>query len=1106
MKTLIKYFLITSCLLFSNSNVYLQLKFEEKDNINFIKQKSDLQEIKKMINDIIINFGKSFKYYNELKKGCYEITGNKKNGYNLKIFEINSKRVLDVIKIKKNNLSYSLYNFSIDKIKFSSLLDETILKNDNMNKFAPKFDVLYVTNNILKDQEILNTDDFDAGKVLSREICLEHFFNSVTYEPAPIFKDLQGGIFLPKNDQSGRVILTDKTFCSYVYADLEYLETERVRYYGQYGRYRNEFCVLTGITTGRFDENTINYSIYFADMGNSRIVKIIYKLEGTNFGFDTSTYQIVIDNYTTTDKIHSPYDIAYFKSTSESNDKIWVSEQYGPSASLVLIDLDGNIVQKVIGYQYTVNNINYNRYFEDGQYPRLSVFNEYFAALCFVDAKNNCVVGCLLNEYGEASLVAGEGGYLISAGDILSFPANIKPTSVSFHKASLSYYGWPYVWISSTPVSSSDTTYIHCTKMNSNAHFQYLGSASKPRNTDQAFYHLNNIMTQNLCMDIYTIEEWVGNYGIRKYQPYADFHSDILYNYCSDSLNYMRWVVVLTNDCLIEFTADRLNKQSGWDKVKIKEINGEVFNNTRAVIERPAGNSEASVDIMNKIVLDLPFEDYIFGGRVKLHVKVQPEYGDPNDFSECISKDYEVDIQKTCLPKPGGCPYVYVRSEEDSSYKPDNNILHKYEYFGSSMMNDLNDKYVLKVRPAVIINKVYFSILENELDVSQFDQFKLHIIDHPDSTVLGVTENNQFALFNINEVKNADYATLNYAQDITDRIVFNQNNNNPVKGYISDYLYADYNNTLSKNKNIVKAESINTKKNISDNDKDDNNSKVTFKNKREADKSLTVSDSIAIIADISNLDTLIPVNQKNWAGYMNIRTIFGNDITNKYFSRREKSSLMILPILPFDLTGEPDDIDSLNISWLSDFLLKYLCLAKVSYSIEPITLSPYSASQISRDSSLDILSTLLYDDDNYAEMDTSSFINMSFDLSLITPVSSGYTRDYVLETVGKYTQSSNKYQLNVDNQLPKIFQLYQNYPNPFNPKTIIKYDLPTNTKVTIKIYDILGREVQTLLNDELKSTGRYEIEWNAINYASGVYFYRIEAGSFVQAKKMILLK
>ncbi|MBK7500345.1 MAG: T9SS type A sorting domain-containing protein [Ignavibacteriales bacterium] len=85
------------------------------------------------------------------------------------------------------------------------------------------------------------------------------------------------------------------------------------------------------------------------------------------------------------------------------------------------------------------------------------------------------------------------------------------------------------------------------------------------------------------------------------------------------------------------------------------------------------------------------------------------------------------------------------------------------------------------------------------------------------------------------------------------------------------------------------------------------------------------------------------------------------------------------------------------------------------------------------------------------------------------------------------------------------YYLKQNYPNPFNPSTKISWQSPVGSWQTLKVYDILGNEVATLV-DEYKSAGTYEVEFNAAKYTSGVYFYRLHAGSFVETKKMILLK
>ena len=95
--------------------------------------------------------------------------------------------------------------------------------------------------------------------------------------------------------------------------------------------------------------------------------------------------------------------------------------------------------------------------------------------------------------------------------------------------------------------------------------------------------------------------------------------------------------------------------------------------------------------------------------------------------------------------------------------------------------------------------------------------------------------------------------------------------------------------------------------------------------------------------------------------------------------------------------------------------------------------------------------------------------------------------------------------INEQINLPLTFNLEQNYPNPFNPSTTIKYSIPKQSYVTLKLYDILGREVATLVNAE-KPAGNYLVEFNAANLPSGVYFYRIQAGSFNQVRKMLLLK
>jgi hypothetical protein len=97
----------------------------------------------------------------------------------------------------------------------------------------------------------------------------------------------------------------------------------------------------------------------------------------------------------------------------------------------------------------------------------------------------------------------------------------------------------------------------------------------------------------------------------------------------------------------------------------------------------------------------------------------------------------------------------------------------------------------------------------------------------------------------------------------------------------------------------------------------------------------------------------------------------------------------------------------------------------------------------------------------------------------------------------------------ISTEVPDKFMLYQNFPNPFNPATKIKFDIPAGTRrglfVQIKIYDILGREIATLVDEQLKP-GTYEVQWDGANNASGIYYYKLVSDKFSETKKMVMLK
>jgi len=103
---------------------------------------------------------------------------------------------------------------------------------------------------------------------------------------------------------------------------------------------------------------------------------------------------------------------------------------------------------------------------------------------------------------------------------------------------------------------------------------------------------------------------------------------------------------------------------------------------------------------------------------------------------------------------------------------------------------------------------------------------------------------------------------------------------------------------------------------------------------------------------------------------------------------------------------------------------------------------------------------------------------------------------------GIQTITSTQY---VNRGMPSAFGLSQNYPNPFNPTTTIRYDVPKESHVAIKVYNILGQEVMTLVDDN-KRPGRYAVMLDGARLASGIYIYRVKAGDFVESKKLVVIK
>ena len=178
---------------------------------------------------------------------------------------------------------------------------------------------------------------------------------------------------------------------------------------------------------------------------------------------------------------------------------------------------------------------------------------------------------------------------------------------------------------------------------------------------------------------------------------------------------------------------------------------------------------------------------------------------------------------------------------------------------------------------------------------------------------------------------------------------------------------------------------------------------------------------------------------------------------------------------------------------------------------------------------------VFYDRRNYSTLQTDvfmavskdggdSFTNFKVSESPFTPSQYNYLGHYI--GVSAHNNIVRPVWTRIDNNYPSLwtaivdsvttvdnsyqgalskFELYQNYPNPFNPATTIKYQIPELSFVTLKVYDVLGNEIATLVNEE-KSTGNYEVEFDGTGLSSGNYFYQLKADNFVETKRMVLLK
>ncbi len=1102
MKNKIVFLLVIFILISNFYNVFAQKQVilnEDLMNLKKLDLPLNLQVL--MFTEYMMKYyDNSFKYINEIRIGQYKLTRYKSSASDQFYLEILDTKGITIDKInvpfkisKENKIELTFENF--DFKKFTLPVNSYPFERKNSSVIGDA--TLIIRDSIIADRIILNNENIDPKyrHILNRSFTRHYIVNQDNNE-FDLYRNCIAGRIVPFGDgDSSKIITIDNEYHSLIFFDKRVAYTSNTPVNGVFGRYgegKGQFMNPTCLTIGREFESDeyLVFPVYIADQYNLRIIRVDFWVNQLNpvvsfFNGDSFT--------SINDTVNFPYDVSYFKSSSLTfTDKLWASETSEIKPTLRCFELNGSTVQKVVGYKDSATGVVYP--FEEGTHSRLAIYNNYFTALSFVDNMRNVLVSCKLKPDGTATIERYDAyDYVIEAHDLLRFPSDYKINSVSFQKTSALSSGWPYVWVTSgqNPPFTSSVSAMHLLKMNSRAHTQYIGSTETPFNSESAFTNLLNTMVTDDFFDLYTIEDWNDSYGIRKYYPFASIHSDTLFNYCSDSVDQMKFKGVFTNDCFVKLTAERKEGDT-WQAVKFRNVTNAQYTdeNFTAIKFQLAGWNRADKDLYIDIKLDLPLKDYALGGKVRLHMKIFPEYINPfTSNTDYSSRNYEIEIKKSCLPKPGGCPFLYVK-DENYNYVPDNNLLHRMEFSEPSV--NITDKYKLRIAPQINNNQFELYLVENENDFAFIDQVKVYAVDYSSNKKMGITEDNKIVIFDSVSVLASDSVILGDL-NITSNVNYFNPSSNLTNGFVNDSLYAHF--SYPDKKNI--------KKYIQNSEM-----KSTNNNREKRAKSIETTKNIPAvnlpIGFITNLRNLATPNQtiKDTAGYLTATSIFSNTVS-KVFARRELESVVILPLF-----NDTDRVDHLNIKWQSDFRMKYLGIATLDYTnyvINGVNLKEGLLIDTIQENP--ITSYLTEIDGNYCELNSSGFIKMSFEQSGLPSLPEDYKREYVIEVTGNYingdSRTSSKKAID---ELPLKFSLSQNYPNPFNPTTKINYELPRNAQVNLVIYDILGREVIRLVNNDFKQAGRYTVEFNGQNFASGVYFYRIEAGTFVQAKKMVLIK
>lgn len=1109
------YYILTLLVLL-NFNLYSQ----DGSKINSLVNKAEQYYLQKDVDlsysDLLhmklieyLNYSDAFKYHKELINNKYFIDSNSINNISINFLSeknsnnkknANNKKNYNTItfikgKVNVNGAVYRCLTLKGDEEQFVDHKNVLLSLSSKMHQFDKSFQIVnYIWRpKILIDKEIVNLVPFgygNFGKILNRNVTSQNLV-TIDNQPCYLFSDVSDGTLLTfvwENQQvMAKVFCVDKIWNRVVWFDQNFSHPY-AHSFGSEGSGINQFRYPSGITRSNnyvvSGPNTYDYSIYVADQGNNRIVKFVYEVKYYSNPINHWIFDIKPNSFSVIRNITEPLDLEFHQGTNSNNqnfefevdgsenteddDVLWYTTTLSGSNSLCSISAtNGTIYNEV------------NHYYYNGQiYPlspsKISVYrspNGQDNVLACIDRNENSVVFFKLNPDGKLP------NNVPTTYSVFKFTNSERLTSVKLLTTNPVLGLNAYVTFDN--LANGFISVFKVYLIGGTPIADYLASYWKGFNSDVSFKNLRNLAIQDGFIDIFTIEDWDNTYGVRRYKPSLDTLYTQISDFCSDrkTLNVK---IKVTNNCYYNGYI-RFFDGTIWHTIShaisgLSSINGLYVLST--------GTNEftlCNIQINN-------LNNKSNAQALKYNFELSPiDEGFSGTNKICKTFD---NVPINACNGNGGCPYIFV--DDGSEMIQDNNILHRSE-FADSKGIDIEDKYRLNITPSFNNADSICSLSLRELnnDISSIDKIELKAIDHPAGSVVGITENKDVVIYFPVSIINPTNGELNNI-DITCNLQYDSLCR-PVNVDSSDVI-----NTSNDGKKNNKSDRYYFKAKIIDYIVNE-----TKKRKNKTDISVNsfnpIMDSLAVILDGSHLPSIIGT-AKDYAGTLNA---FGSDQQyssgEKKFARRENNSTIIIPV------GKDIVIDSVCAVFNSNSVISYFCTVPIFYDgFYERQADLYSAENFNYG---DEKGNLLGIDGNYAILDNQADLNLCFSKP-VEQLPDGWIRDYVLIVTGKYEKYDDKKTTDkfTNNKLiPKVFKLHQNYPNPFNPLTTIKYDIPTDSKVSIVIYDILGREVKNLLNEN-REAGYYEIKFDGSNYASGIYFYRINAGSFVQVKKMVLIK